>query len=835
MNFRGERLKILIGFIFPMLLLLSSCGEGDEKYRQGAGYIKPSITFQAQYISVGTAPDFSPDIDRYLPRVEYTLSTADGSLSRVWNAEEGFPADDSYLPGDYSLTVSIGNITAEGVDSPYMSGSVTFTVDDGSTVVPEITVKPCDVALRVALDRKLADYFSEYSLLIHSKGASYVSYFPSDSDPAFINPGDIALMLEMTLPTGKSAVVELATISGASAGSLYDVDVTVEGDSHGLPVIKTSYNAATQGEDVSVTITEAFFESVDEIVCQGFNNGEIYYVSEGVTPSRKLIMTIGNKNLAALNLSANWLDEQADLLSRPDFFTKAGIVVEKGAEITVDLTGAIPMLRQTYTDEKFALSLQAVFSDGSLSPPAVLQIALNPVDLEILSVEPVMTGIDLGEIVIRPTGDMMENITDNFSVELLNDAGQWIAADDVRILSEGDSMRITFDNIPRTENPVYARILYCGTVKTTVIIPRRWPSYSIAVDAYATKANIKILPEDERLMEYILSNAGFYVDGAPLTILSVDRVNGIITVTGLEPSRSYFLKSSVRRDPGAFDFTTSATIRTEKASALPNGDFEDVKQTLKYEHLPSGGRYSQNVVEIYNQQNHTDFNVSTPEGWATVNAKTFCMSASRPNTWYMQPSVMSVTGDAISEARAVKIVNTAWDNSGEEIRDYLQTSQPYTKYSLNIPEIKYRAVGKLFLGSYRFDPATLTETYSEGISFESRPSSLNGFYKFIPVSASMDQAGYVRVEILGNIDGNEQIIAKGEIFLSPATGFTAFSVPLSYENFGVKATRAKVMFAASPTIGDIEVETRSVVTVADPVTSSSLGNALWVDGVVFSY
>ena len=120
------------------------------------------------------------------------------------------------------------------------------------------------------------------------------------------------------------------------------------------------------------------------------------------------------------------------------------------------------------------------------------------------------------------------------------------------------------------------------------------------------------------------------------------------------------------------------TFKTEEAQQLPNPDFEDVKfSSIKYANMLSGGRYSQNTVEIYNLQNRTSFDLMTPTAWANVNDKTFCLDASNHNTWYMAPSTYTVE-DAYSGAYAVRLDCVGYDLDGPEIPDYLQTSLPFT-------------------------------------------------------------------------------------------------------------------------------------------------------------
>lgn len=821
----------LYSFLAFQTFLLCGCDTDDDAIRQGAGYIHPDITFISDFTVYGTQNTVSLDMSSFIGETKITLSTSDNSYSHTWTLAEEFPENESFLPGDYKLTVSIGNDNSEGINMPFCLGESYFKLSDGEISKPQINVEPQTVPFFIDLDKTLSENFPDYNLILHSSGGKYISYDNNDNQPVFIKSGDIDIMLSIELPDGRTSVVKLVSIEDSQPNYIYDIHVSAINSDNAYPIIKTSYTPGSESEVTYVELTETNFDITEGILCSGFVSGEKFYTTEGTIPSAKLTMSIPNSNLKQLNLSADWLMMEVDILNGPGEFSSIGLVETIGETVILDYTDIIPTLRTSYSGQEFSLSLQAVYNDGSLSEPAILNIVPTSIDIEILSVMPIVSGINKGEIEIS----LPEIAENNLSLELLTGTEQWQPVSDIHIENTANNTCLITFNVPETETDVYVRILYCGSIKSTIKMERTWPRFDIQVDAFATKAAIRIIPKENDLMAYIVKNAEIYVDKTQLTILSFDSQNGIIWVTGLEPAKSYTLTASIKRDPRQDDFTSPVTVKTENIASLPNSDFEDIGPVIKYDNLPSGGRYSQNIVEIFNQQNLVDYNIEMPLGWANVNAKTVCTDASNPNTWYMQPSAQTITGDSYSEARSVKIINTAWDNTGASIPDYLQTGLPYTKYSLNIPEIKYKAVGKLFLGSYKFDSETLTETYDEGISFSSRPSSLNGFYKFIPVSASEEQMGFVHVEVIGRVENEEIVISENEIFLSPVTGFTAFNVPLSYNLFGVKATKVKVMFAASPHIGTIEYETEMIVTVPDPVTSSSTGNALWVDGISFTY
>lgn len=179
--------------------------------------------------------------------------------------------------------------------------------------------------------------------------------------------------------------------------------------------------------------------------------------------------------------------------------------------------------------------------------------------------------------------------------------------------------------------------------------------------------------------------------------------------------------------------------------------------------------------------------------------------------------------------------SVGWDVNGEAIPDYLQPDGNYTKYSCNVPNIAHRAAGRLFLGDYSFNPYNENERYDFGIDFGSRPSALNGFYKFVPSVSDPSDRGVALVEVLGIYNNMEIVIARTELQLRPALTYTAFTVPLSYPHFGVKATRLRVMMASSSRYGSIAEESVSVPVSNNVEIAAALGSTLWVDELSLSY
>ena len=82
---------------------------------------------------------------------------------------------------------------------------------------------------------------------------------------------------------------------------------------------------------------------------------------------------------------------------------------------------------------------------------------------------------------------------------------------------------------------------------------------------------------------------------------------------------------------------------------------------------------------------------------------------------------------------------------------------------------------------------------------------------------------------------SEIILAAGSVQLEPSTGYTAFSIPLTYSRFGIKATRVKVMASSSRFTGNLHAETANIITLPDPVRGASTGSRLRLDNLTFAY
>ncbi|MDE6049204.1 MAG: DUF4493 domain-containing protein [Paramuribaculum sp.] len=824
---------------------MAGCSTDHVGNQVGAGKIIPDVVVCPDVASVANPNQVTSLVDVPAGK-DFTLkiSSADGIYSGTWQTISSYFPVEAILPGSYNIEAYYGSPLIEGFDVPYYYGCASCNLADGGEEKVEIECRLANTLVVVDFDRSAKDYFPELVVRLHSYGGGYIDYPKSESRYAYLKPGKIYVGMVLRMPDGRECDFMVTEVDDAKAGMWFPIKVCADKTDTDSPVVTVSFDDKVNADDISVVLSPEFVNSpAPAISCDGFVAGVPVSMIEGQTPSQPLVMTVPAANVSHLILTTiapsliekGWKADM-DIMAATDLssLTALGLKVQKGENITLDFTDLVPKLRDT-DGLPDCFTLQAIAPNGKESAPTSLMVDLSGAEVRILSVSAPVVGIDEATFKVYCDTDPANTLSLTMS-----DGKSWIPlaiSSITKVESEAHVYCIDF-KVPSGTASIPVRLNYCGLTRVETELKRLSPEFDIEVDAFALKAIVRIKPKDESLLKTITSLARIYAGNELTAQISRDEEHGEIIVSGLKEKTSYRFKATVMSNPDALDFTSEVSVVTEAVSNIPNGAFEDIiERFTTFNKMLSGGRYSQNIVDIFNLQNYTDFKFTIPKFWANTNAKTFDTQAKKLNTWYVIPSVRIVEGEesymGTSDSYfAVRLDNVAFDPAGEDIPDYLQEGEPYVRYSRNIPNIRYKAVGKLFLGSYKWNRETLTEEYNEGISFSSRPAALSGFYRFVPVLPGSSQQGYIRVELLGDGD---KVISRGEGHLIPATGYTAFTVPLEYEYFGEKAKKLKVMIAASPEIGSIDHETEALVTVGDPKTSTSIGSSLWIDELKFSY
>lgn len=824
-----------------------SCSDTEVSERYGSALLSPSVAVDASV----TLPDgtVSRDIVGQIPQASQMamyISSADGRYSRTWEPYTLYPSSEPLRPGEYCVEFFHGAPEAEGAGCTYFYSVNNVMLGSGADIALDAVATLQRSLWDVEYKEALASYFSKLSVILHTQGGNYVECPQAESALVYMRPGKTILAISLEMKTGQTAMFDVAEFDAAAA-HLYEVAVDVSGNT-GVPVLEVKISGSGAPAVVTVELSERFLSSAKPVLTPiGFIAGDKIAVTEGDIPDSPVSVSVSGEPLRSLILSTyapslverGWPAE-IDLQNATDgqlsTMVSLGMVIARNASgniVSVDFTQALAGLRYNENVDISRFTLLAKSTDGKLSSPLSLEVEVLPSELTVVSVSDILAGANVGEItLLSSTNDLSRNL----SVEVMGDDREWHNAPLLDVVAGADGeYHVTFDAGDFCSGEqVEIRVLYCGEEKASRTLRRVSPRYTIEADAYAHRAVVRIIPDDEELLGVITAGARFYIDGKAALAMSRDVPRGMVVVDGLDASHRYRLSCAMVDSEEAVRTAPSVDIVTEGTASIPNGDFEKKGRTLRYKDMPSGGRYSQTIVDIFNQQNYVTFDYVEPKTWANTNAKTFCLQSSHINTWYQHPSAVIVE-DCHDGAYAVRLQSTAWDVNGPSIPDYRQEDMPYVKYNRNVPRIAHRAAAKLFLGSYSFNPATGEEHYDEGMPIASRPAALNGYYRFEPCVVQTGERALVAVEVLGEVNGAEIVIARATRRLTPAATYTAFSLPLVYEDFGVKATKIKVMLSSSEHVGSIADETASVALYTDVPRAMATGSTLWVDDISLSY
>lgn len=825
-------------------LVLAACSAEESPMTAGAGRINPLVELNSDIITTvsKSRSASAPTVDD----LKLSLKSADGSYYKTWPSVAQFPTDEAFKIGKYTLEASVGSINVEGFEKPYYYGSTEFTVNEGRTTDVSLTATLANTMVSIQYTEAFKKYFTSYSAELHSEGGTYISYAADETRPAYLRPGKVTVSLDITKPNGTSATIQPATIDNAEARHHYRLTLDVNGGEVGDAVLSISFDDALEQETVTINLSDELMNApAPTVTPEGFTPGQAVSVYEGEAPAqaaRFMVNAPGGLGSVTLttqspSLIAKGWPAEIDLMRATEAqkgtmtalgLKAAGLWVKPERFAVVDLTEAIANLGAG--DASFTVVVKDQMT--KVNDPVTMNVTATPVTLSISGNTDLAYGANEAELTVAYDGNDFDS---KVTFETSTDNGAtWQAA---RVLSVNGVARAAADYTVRIAIPetgtVKVRALYCGKAKDAaeIVLAHGKLQYSMSVDAYATKALVKISGTTAENIAQIVNYGVVTLNGATKEADHRDAVNGIITLTGLSAATDYTMSLTLsdgqESDPVAFT--------TETISAIPNGDFENTV-ALPSMSINSGGPYYDTKLSVNKHQNTAEYNVSEATGWATTNAKTLNVNAANKNTWYVLPSAEIDNTNRQNGSNAIKLRNVAWDNSGPDIPKYNHSgSLPYPKYSnAAVPAIKYKAVGKTFLGTYEYNTSANSETYSEGVGFTSRPASLSGYYKYDATADASDN-GVVKVELVGVSAGSEVVIASGQAQLSASGDFKQFTIPLNYSHFGVKASRLKIMVASSRHSGSISSETSAVKTVDDKPSATSTGNTLWVDNFSFSY
>lgn len=815
------------------------------------------------YVNIPKAEDFS-----------IKLVKSDGSYNKTWNSLAAFKeeAKDQFVTGAYTLTAFYGEKNKTAFNNPYFETSETFTVLANETHKLDLNAGLSNSMVKINFTDDFKKYMSKYEVGIRTEGQTdEFKYREGETRPVFVQPENTNLTLHYTTrDTGVEASKSLGQFIPL-AKTLHNLTLDVR-TMDGMTGVGVMFNDSLETEDVFIDLSSGFKDMLKApvITCTGFQNGGTVSLLENSVSEDHLEMEVIAEagiesailTVSTTNASPAW-GKEIDLCkanaTQQQQIAEAGIKAvgffknpDKAAILDLTEYG------KSLSKGKYTISLRIIDKNKNESEASSVVF-----DFEGMRFENVSGTVDYGKS--RATLKLDYNGFDPSEIAFKSAGMDGLPADvEVESYDESNSTR-AFDTktytytliLPRpatlrqTEITAYNKATGKDFGKHNIEL-KTIPTYNITtIDAYSKYAYMKV-DAASSLLATITNNIRF--EDTQLFIAARDTVNGVLTVTApnfgeLQSGKPYNDKK-YSIFPNDFSYGKTVTFTTETATQVPNGDFENLTQTINAT-IDQGGKWTQtNLSTAHRYTTTLTMTIKEPTGWYSSNPTTCNLQASTKNSWYVIPSVynttlswvsnqpeakVGVTGQsahtttadvyknlsAASGSNAMVIRNVAWDLNGAKISDDQKTGNTSFSnyYCSNEPSsIANRTAGYMRLGSVN----------SEGAAFSSRPSTLKGFYMYVPDRQDTNEKGVVTVKLLNGSD----VIGSGSIELGEQDSYTEFEIPIKYTTtrFGKKATSLQISITSSNKTSDIKT-----TNYCNKDECCSRGAALTIDNLTFEY
>lgn len=848
-------------------IALTACHD-DIGVRSGSGegMIAPNVQLDASVVSSTKGQSRASLEDITVNDLQLTLTASDGSYTENWKSVAEFPFENSFPIGNYVLEASYGDVKTEGFECPAFYGSQQITVTENETTNVSLVATVANTMVSVVYTDAFRNYMSDFGSTIHKVGNNnYLFFAENETRPGYLEPGELQLNVSFTKPNGQAASLNVTKFM-AQAAHHYTITVNLNnGNGSGNAVLEIMFDDYLAEEMITIDLSDELLNAPAPYIngSEGFVNGALISCVEGDIPNPGIHANIfakgGLSNLTLIvdseTLRLMGIPKETDLAAADESmqarFRQAGFDIRgvwgqtDATMAVIDFSEAISKLK-----ENAGFTISATDKLGKTTEmPFSFQVKLIPLEAALSN----PSSLEIGASELSFDFAFNGSNPQNAQFQMRNERGSWETLKTTSITEKGDGVWRVTVQVPADNKDVTVRSSLSGKNSEAITVERIAPEFAVTYDEndiWATHADL-VLTCETADASLLASMATVFVDNGNGTYEAVAcKVTGNgLSISGLTPGTTYTALVSLTgnsNDAGA----QTVTFTTEAAAAVPNGDFEDLQQTLSESNINQGGKWS--ISWGIDYQSYAGYSIKEPVGWASVNKKT--TSGSTRNTWFVIPSTFNSTVEYSSTVPKIKVIgtgggtetpnayknftvksgsnamvirNVGWDANGSVPGTWLKTGiKAIDYYNHTVPNVANASAGKLFLGSYSYQNGE--ESYNEGAEFTSRPSALKGFYTYSCDSKDASEKATVKVEVLS---GNT-VIANGTASLGASGNYSEFNVSLKYINKAPKATQIRIMICSSDKSNESEI---SLSDYNSRYEGYKIGATLTVDNLTFAY
>ncbi|MDE5636217.1 MAG: DUF4493 domain-containing protein, partial [Muribaculaceae bacterium] len=795
-----------------------------------------------------------------------TLTSTSTGAVREWNTVDEFNVEEKFNVGAYTLEASFGTRGEEGFGKPYYYGVTSLTVSENKTTTVALTASLANSMISIKYTDGFTSYFGDYSVSVKSlAGKEAISYSKFDSEPVYVNPGNVELGVNVVKPNGRSLTIPVSIV--AKAKYHHNVTLDVNGGNVGEAELVIVFDDTMDKETISIDLSQDL-ENIAEptVTADGFAESPVDIIA-GCDPENPLTFTVkanGGIAKAVLETRSTTLLEKGwpgtvDLMATPAAtgttmtalgFSETGMWHNPDKMAVLDFTKVVPNI--PYKDginnqSTFTLTVTDRLSQES--NVVTLTVNVEKLEVEVVSNETLPyyeTNMTFG---LAYNGADPEN---RIAAEYKDHTGTWKRLAVGSITAKSRAMMnyvVNVSGLPSDavygERDVLLRVLALndkGTVMQTspewTVVRQKVP-FSFTVnenDVFALRASGLVAHDEKPVADFVASST-------PVLEMSTDgganyseynyTVDGDrLKIEGLKSSTAY----TARLKADGMN-CRPVTFTTEAERQLPNAGMNEW--------------YKANGVTSNQIWYYPWSQGSSVMAWNTYNPVTMSQGKTtlQYNYAYDATSGTVFTDDSKSGS-AAQIRTVGW-GGGNTASGSLPTSGNRWKFGT----CKYVSAGQLFLGNWENVNPEQNAIPNYGIDFASRPSSMTFWYKYAVMNRNGNDNGQKGVAIIQILDGNGNIISeKTELLdvnasynnLSADTDYSVggvyaeYTIPLEYPINAYKASRIVVTFKSSQlTNSELEnLKNQDNMRPPRPMNLNNheyLGSSLLIDDITLNY
>lgn len=832
-----NRLKFL--FFTLMVVVLASCSRDENTPSANEGYIDIQLTASGEMQEVASRAEESgvPEAGDF----SLTIKNADGETIGSWEKFSEYDASTVVPVGEYTVSASYGDATAEGFDGLSYAGSSSANVTEGETTEVSVQCTINKARVSIAYTDAFKQYFSAYSASVTSSHSNKVSFAADETRAAYFVPGNLDVYLDVTRPgASEKTTLKVKTLA---AEVKHEYRLTMDVDA-GTSTLKITFNddpENTQNVEFDVS-DEALNAAPPVFMANGFTLESAIEVVEGGSVEGVLQAYLNaSSGIASCMLATNsaalkalgW-PESVDLVKmtveQKQKMTDLGLIVKGLGDnldkiAIVEFQNVVPNLYCTgegNEDHTFTLTATDVFGKET-ETPVVLKIKSRNNGFAVNLPESVPYGSSTMSFTMTLEGDASKVKFYYFAFG----AFQQFAAENVSISSEGTTYKVTLtypDPLIDTEAGVQFKAEYGSkAIEKTVKVDDPELTLSLKngdADVWATKAYVKVEASAKSRASRTISSSTVeiqYKDGEEWKAWpnqSYDNEKGLFLLTGMGESATdtngvaYTLRAAYKRGGEAVTYSGELPITTEAKTQIPNSGFDDW-YTEKKRYLLSD-YWIVYYPYLQGEEGHW---------WSTNN--------DRAQAWTVYP---------VQVTTCPAVIYTYDTRTGEGKAAEIHTSGSGGEYA-STGEIMYPKsafAGSIFIGSYSWSDKS--EHKSLGHSFNTRPLGLSFWYKYKPYKTDA-------FKVMVEVKSGETVIAAGEYvpeaYSSEDLEYQQHTISLEYTNNLLKATSISVQFLStnktSFTENDLQKNGTLTLTDCSDSWNAHFGSFLKIDDVELIY